>query len=133
MAHRLREAFLSFDRTLEENTTRSAYSMVTLGVIATVLHCIYGVLWLYVAPLEHETVWLRLAGALSGFCLLINKRWPAPLKMAKLYPPGGACQIVSRPIPARPISDPSCGFPLTGSQIRSTIHQDGAMESLPRI
>ena len=80
MAHRLREAFLRFDRTLKENTTRSAYSMVTVGAIATVIHCIYGVLWIYVTPLEHETVWLRLAGALSGFGLLINKRWPAPLK-----------------------------------------------------
>ena len=44
------------------------------------VHCIYGVLWIYVTPLEYETVWLRLAGALSGFGLLMNKRWPAPLK-----------------------------------------------------
>lgn len=77
---RLREAFLSFDRALKENATRSAYSMVTVGAIATVMHCIYGALWIYVTPLEHETVWLRLIGAVSGFGLLMNKRWPAPLK-----------------------------------------------------
>ena len=84
MLSRIFKIFSSFDRLLCENAKRSSYSMVAVGIIGTVAHCFYGTLWTQVTPLEHENVWLRVAGALSCFGLLINKHWPTSWK--KLLP-----------------------------------------------
>lgn len=69
-----------FSRALKENTAMSAYSMIAVGVVGTIAHCVYGVLWLYVTPLDHENVWLRLFGAVTCFGLLLHKRWPESWK-----------------------------------------------------
>lgn len=70
----------SFNQLLRENVMRSAYSLLAVGWIGTVAHCVYGILWTQVTPLEHESIWLRVFGALSCFGLLIHKRWPEPWK-----------------------------------------------------
>lgn len=76
MLNKLLQAFQHFDRLLQDNAKRSVASMVAIGALGTVAHCVYGILWVYVTPLEHETVWLRLVGAISCFGLLINRHWP---------------------------------------------------------
>lgn len=80
MLDKLREIFSSFNRLLNENAQRSPYSMVAVGIIGSVAHCFYGLLWTQITPLEHENVWLRLVGAMSCFGLLINKHWPESWK-----------------------------------------------------
>jgi CheY-like chemotaxis protein/signal transduction histidine kinase len=70
----------ALDRMLGEDAKRSAHSMLAVGLIGTLAHGFYGALWTQVTPLEYEGIWLRLAGALSCFGLLINKHWPRSWK-----------------------------------------------------
>lgn len=88
--------FSIFDRMLRESAKISTYSMVAIGIIGTVAHCVYGALWLYVTPLEHENLWLRVVGAISCFGLLINKNWP---KSWKKFLPWYWFSVVSYTLP----------------------------------
>ncbi len=80
MLSKVRAVFSSFNQLLIENAKRSPYSMLAVGIIGSVAHCVYGMLWTQVTPLEHESVWLRVIGALSCFALLMNKHWPESWK-----------------------------------------------------
>ena len=75
-----RRLFLLFGRELRESTKRSKHSMIAVGTIGLLAHVVYGFLWSYVAPVDHENVWLRVVGALSCMGLLLNRHWPARWK-----------------------------------------------------
>lgn len=69
--------FHRFVQALQTNATASKRSMVVAGALGSFIFGAYGVLWLYVTPLEHESLELRLLGMLACLGLWLSPRWPA--------------------------------------------------------
>lgn len=69
-----------FSKALHENARASTRSMVIAGALGTFIFGAYGVLWLYVTPLEHESLGLRLLGMLACVGLWFSPRWPERYK-----------------------------------------------------
>lgn len=72
--------FHRFVQALQTNATASKRSMVVAGVLGTVIFGAYGVFWLYVTPLEHEILELRLLGMVACLGLWLSPHWPARCK-----------------------------------------------------
>lgn len=70
------DLFDQFSKALHANAAASARSMVVAGALGTFIFGAYGVLWLYVTPLEHESLGLRLLGMLACLGLWFSPRWP---------------------------------------------------------
>lgn len=68
--------FRHFAQMLQTNAAASTRSMVVAGALGTIIFGAYGVLWLYVTPLEHESLQLRLLGMLACIALWQSPRWP---------------------------------------------------------
>lgn len=66
--------FHRFEEALKTSVKASGQSMVIAGATATIIFVAYGVLWLYVTPLAHESLELRLIGALLGLLLWLSPR-----------------------------------------------------------
>lgn len=69
--------FRLFEQALQANAKTSASSMVIAGALGTIVFGLYGVLWLYVTPLSHESFPMRLIGIVACLCLWLRGRWPA--------------------------------------------------------
>lgn len=69
-----------FSKALHDNAKASARSMVIGGAFGTFIFGAYGLLWLYVTPLEHEGLGLRLLGMLACIGLWLSPRWPERYK-----------------------------------------------------
>ena len=72
--------FRCFAQELHVNAKISARSMVVAGALGTIIFGTYGVLWLYVTPLEYESLELRLLGMLGCLALWLSPHWPARCK-----------------------------------------------------
>lgn len=72
--------FHRFTQALHANAKTSARSMVVAGALGVILFGSYGVLWLYVTPLQHERLELRLIGMALGLALWFSPRFPEQFK-----------------------------------------------------
>ncbi len=72
--------FRRFAQALQTNANASTRSMVVAGALGTIIFGAYGVLWLYLMPLEHESLGLRLLGMLACLGLWLSPHWPEPCK-----------------------------------------------------
>lgn len=72
--------FRTFVLALEANARTSARSMVVAGALGTIIFGAYGVLWLYVTPLAHESLKLRLLGMSLCLGLWLSPHWPGRYK-----------------------------------------------------
>jgi two-component system CAI-1 autoinducer sensor kinase/phosphatase CqsS len=68
--------FLRFQQELQANAKASEQSIVVAGALGTIVFGVYGALWLYVTPLAHESLPLRLIGMLACLGLWTSPRWP---------------------------------------------------------
>lgn len=69
-----------FSEALHDNAKASARSIVIGGALGTFIFGVYGLLWLYVTPLEHESLALRLLGMVPCIGLWLSPRWPERYK-----------------------------------------------------
>ena len=72
--------FRHFMQALQANAKASARSMVVAGALGTIIFGLYGVLWLYVTPLEYESLELRLLGMMACLGLWLSPHCPARCK-----------------------------------------------------
>lgn len=64
-----------FSQALQANTKASGKSIVIAGALGTFIFGAYGVLWLYVTPLAHESVAMRLLGMVACMGLWSSRYW----------------------------------------------------------
>lgn len=76
----LRNLLRRFDAALRASSSASGRSMVVAGSVGAVVYITYGVLWLYVTPVEHESLALRALGVLLCLAVAFNPRWPEKAK-----------------------------------------------------
>lgn len=69
-----------FEDSLQDSAKASARTMVLVGAVGTVVFSIYTVLWLYITPVEHENIELRILAVLGCLGLWSNPRWPVKFK-----------------------------------------------------
>lgn len=68
--------FHRFEQTLEANARTSALNMVVAGALGTIIFGVYGALWLYVQPLEHESLLSRLIAVVACLAVWLSPWWP---------------------------------------------------------
>ena len=76
----LTRLFRRFATELQESYNASARSMVVASAVGAVVFLGYGVMWLFVQPVEHESLALRSLAVLLCVAAAIGPRWPERLK-----------------------------------------------------
>ncbi len=69
-----------FEDSLQDSAKASARTMVLVGAVGTAVFSFYTVLWLYITPVEHENIELRILAVLGCLGLWSNPRWPVKFK-----------------------------------------------------
>ncbi|GAC1528855.1 MAG: hybrid sensor histidine kinase/response regulator [Ramlibacter sp.] len=69
-----------FDAALRQCVSASAGSLAMVACIGAVVYAGYGILWLYVAPVEYESLELRGIGFLLCLSVCASSLWPQRLK-----------------------------------------------------
>jgi two-component system, CAI-1 autoinducer sensor kinase/phosphatase CqsS len=69
--------FRRFEAALRASTDASLRSMVVAGAVGAAVYTGYGILWLYVTPVEHESLALRCVAVLLCLAVCVSPRWPA--------------------------------------------------------
>jgi hypothetical protein len=69
-----------FEDSLQDSAKASARTMVLVGAVGTAVFSFYTVLWLYITPVEHENIELRILAILGCLGLWSNPRWPVKFK-----------------------------------------------------
>jgi CheY-like chemotaxis protein len=72
--------YTAFNRVLVQTTQISAGLIQALGALGCASHVLYGFFWLRLHPLDYESLWLRIIGAVTCFLLLLSKWWPPSCK-----------------------------------------------------
>nr|WP_236599848.1 response regulator [Ramlibacter alkalitolerans] len=73
----MRDLFRSFAAALRASTKASGRSMIVASAVGTAIYTGYGILWLYVTPVEYESFGLRSIGVLLCLAVCLSPRWPA--------------------------------------------------------
>ncbi|MFL6694212.1 MAG: response regulator [Ramlibacter sp.] len=69
-----------FDAALRQCVSASAGSLVVVAGIGAAVYAVYGILWLYVTPVEYESFDLRALGVVLCLSVCTSSRWPQRLK-----------------------------------------------------
>ena len=72
----LKKLFGGFAAALRQSTTASARSMVIAGLVGAAIYTGYGIVWLYVTPMEYESLGLRSIAVLLCLAVGLSPRWP---------------------------------------------------------
>lgn len=78
----LMELFRRFDAPLRESANASARSMVIAARVGAAVFTAYGILWLHVTPVEHESLGLRAIAVLLCLAVSLSPYWPQRYKPA---------------------------------------------------
>jgi len=73
----LGDLYRRFAAALQASTNASRRSMPFAAAIGAAIYTAYGIVWLYVAPVEHESLALRSVAVLLCLAVGLNSRWPA--------------------------------------------------------
>ncbi|MGV3572383.1 MAG: hybrid sensor histidine kinase/response regulator [Ramlibacter sp.] len=76
----LNRLFRRFTTELHESYAASGRSMVIAGAVGALVFIGYGVLWLFVRPVEHESLALRSIAVVLCVAAALGPRWPERLK-----------------------------------------------------
>ena len=76
----LKNLFRRFDAALRQSANASARSMVIAAAVGAIIFTGYGILWLYVAPVEYESLGLRSVAVLLCLAVCSSPYWPQRLK-----------------------------------------------------
>ena len=76
MARVLKNLFRRFDAALRQSANASARSMVVAAAVGAIIFTGYGILWLYVAPVEYESLGLRSVAVLLCLAVSLSPYWP---------------------------------------------------------
>ncbi|WBY02497.1 response regulator [Ramlibacter tataouinensis] len=76
----LKDLLRRFDAALRESTTASARSMVVAAGVGAAVFTGYGILWLHVTPVEHESLGLRAIAVLLCLAVFLSPHWPRRLQ-----------------------------------------------------
>lgn len=69
-----------FDAALRQCVSAFGRGLVLVAGIGAVVYAGYGILWLYVAPVEYESLDLRAIGVVLCLSVCVNSHWPQRLK-----------------------------------------------------
>ena len=69
-----------FAAALRASTNASGRSMIIASAVGTVIYTAYGILWLYVTPVEYESFGLRCFGVILCLAVCLSPHWPARAK-----------------------------------------------------
>ncbi len=76
----LMNLFRYFDAALRDSVNTSGRSMVIAASVGAAVFAGYGILWLYVTPLEHESLGLRAIAVLLCLAVSLSRQWPQRLR-----------------------------------------------------
>ncbi|TFZ01172.1 response regulator [Ramlibacter rhizophilus] len=74
------DLFRRFDAALRDCANASARTMLVASSVGAAIFIFYGVLWLYVTPVEHESLALRSVAVLLCLSVSFSAYWPRRLK-----------------------------------------------------
>src|SRR5262245_12891967 len=74
------ELYRRFEAALRQSTVASARSMDIAGLVGAAIYTGYGIVWLYVTPVEYESLGLRSVAVALCLAVGLSPRWPQALK-----------------------------------------------------